>query len=74
MRRLDATGLKCPLPVLKARKLLLGMRAGELLELTTTDAMSVVDIPVFCAQNGHIMISECRRDEGFVFVIEKGPK
>jgi len=73
MRRLDASGLKCPLPVLKARKVLLAMQPGDRLELTTTDAMSVVDIPVFCAQSGHIMVNESRQADGFVFLIERGP-
>ena len=73
MRRLDASGLKCPLPVLKARKALLAMQPGDRLELTTTDAMSVVDIPVFCTQSGHTMVNESRQAEGFVFLIERGP-
>lgn len=70
MRRLDASGLTCPLPVLKARKALLGMAAGERLEVITTDPMSVVDMPVFCAQAGHRIVSEEKRDDRFVFVIE----
>ncbi len=70
MRRLDASGLTCPLPVLKARKALLGMAAGERLEVITTDPMSVVDMPVFCAQAGHRIVAEEKRDDRFVFVIE----
>jgi len=73
MRRLDASGLKCPLPVLKARKALLAMQPGDRLELTTTDAMSVVDVPVFCAQTGHRVVSEQRHSDGFVFILERGP-
>ena len=72
MRRLDASGLTCPLPVLKARKLLIGMRPGETLEVVTTDPMSIVDMPVFCAQAGHAVIREDRREDAFVFVIERG--
>ena len=72
MRRLDASGLTCPLPVLKARKLLIGMRPGDTLEVVTTDPMSIVDMPVFCAQAGHAVIREDRREDGFVFVIERG--
>jgi len=71
-RALDASGLKCPLPVLRARKALIAMKPGDLLELVTTDAMSVVDIPVFCAQAGHRILREDRQDRGFVFVIERG--
>ena len=72
MRRLDASGLSCPLPVLKARKALIGMRPGETLEVLTTDPMSVVDMPVFCAQAGHAIVREERRDEAFLFVIARG--
>ncbi len=72
MRRLDASGLSCPLPVLKARKLLIGMRPGETLEVVTTDPMSIVDMPVFCAQAGHSVVREDRREDGFVFVIVRG--
>jgi tRNA 2-thiouridine synthesizing protein A len=72
MRRLDASGLSCPLPVLKARKALIAMRPGEALEVVTTDPMSVVDMPVFCAQAGHRIIREERRDDAFLFLIERG--
>lgn len=72
MRRLDASGLNCPLPVLKARKALAGLQAAETLELITTDPMSVVDLPVFCSQAGHRILEEKRSGAAFVFVIEKG--
>ena len=73
MKTLDASGLNCPLPVLKARKRLIGMQAGEQLQVITTDAMSVVDMPVFCAQAGHRIVREEKRDGDFVFIIERGP-
>ena len=72
MRQLDASGLTCPLPVLKARKILIGMRPGEVLEVVTTDPMSVVDMPVFCAQAGHAILREEKHDSRFVFTIERG--
>jgi tRNA 2-thiouridine synthesizing protein A len=73
MRTLDTSGLNCPLPVLKARKILMAMAPGETLEVVTTDPMSVVDMPVFCAQAGHDIVREIRGDGHFVFVIERGP-
>jgi tRNA 2-thiouridine synthesizing protein A len=73
MRRVDTSGLACPLPVLKARKALAGMSPAETLEVVTTDPMSIVDMPVFCAQAGHRIVREEKRDGGFVFVIERGP-
>ena len=72
VQALDASGLNCPLPVLKARKLLIAMRPGEVLEVVTTDPMSVVDMPVFCAQAGHTIIREDKEDSRFVFAIERG--
>jgi tRNA 2-thiouridine synthesizing protein A len=72
-RHLDTSGLSCPLPVLKARKILIGMRPGEVLEVVTTDPMSVVDLPVFCAQAGHTIVREEKGDGRFVFVIARGP-
>lgn len=50
---LDATGLLCPLPVLKARKRLSALAPGETLEVWADDPAAVVDIPHFCAQAGH---------------------
>ena len=73
MKTLDASGLNCPLPVLKARKTLIGMGPREQLQVITTDTMSVVDMPVFCAQAGHRIVREEKRDGDFVFVIERGP-
>ena len=74
MRRLDATGLTCPLPVLKARKLLAGMRSAEQLEVLSSDPMSAVDLPVFCVQAGHRLITEEKQGDLFRFVIERGPE
>ena len=53
---LDATGLLCPLPVLKARKKLQSIAVGEVLVLTTDDPAAVVDVPHFCAETGHELV------------------
>jgi len=50
---LDCEGLLCPLPVLRARKRLLAMAAGQVLRVRATDAMAAVDLPHFCAEAGH---------------------
>jgi tRNA 2-thiouridine synthesizing protein A len=50
---LDARDLLCPLPVLKARKRLLLMQPGQVLQVTSTDPAAVIDMPHFCAQSGH---------------------
>ncbi|MEL7117737.1 MAG: sulfurtransferase TusA family protein [Pseudomonadota bacterium] len=54
---LDATGLLCPLPVLKARKRLKAMTPGTVLRITADDPAAVVDVPHFCAEAGHDLLS-----------------
>ena len=50
---IDCAGLLCPLPVLRARKRLMGMAPGAVLRVLATDAMAAIDLPHFCAQAGH---------------------
>lgn len=52
----DATGLLCPLPVLKARKCLQHMTSGQVLRVLASDPAAVVDIPHFCQQSGHHLL------------------
>ncbi len=68
---LDASGLLCPLPVLKARKRLSMLKAGELLRLHTDDPAAVVDVPHFCRESGHEMVRMATEGDGHVFVIRK---
>lgn len=70
---LDLTGLKCPLPALKARKALAQLGVGTRLELRCTDPMSVVDIPVLLQQTGDRLESTARSEAEIIFVIEKMP-
>ncbi len=70
---LDALGLLCPLPVLKARKRLAALPAGAVLRLLTDDPAAVVDVPHFCAEQGHALIETAAHPGGGrVFVIRKG--
>ena len=72
MKKLDLTGLKCPLPVLQTQKALGTMSPGARLQVITTDSMSVIDIPHFCTQNGHGLIETEWMEQGcHRFVIEK---
>lgn len=54
---LDATGLLCPLPVLKAAKRLRSMQPGMVLRLTADDPAAVIDVPHFCSEQGHTLLS-----------------
>ncbi|MEO6300976.1 MAG: sulfurtransferase TusA family protein [Paracoccaceae bacterium] len=60
----DCEGLLCPLPVLRARKVLLGMAVGQVLCVRATDAMARVDLPHFCSEAGHEYLGA--RDEAGV--------
>jgi len=54
---LDAQGLKCPLPVLRARKALRGVTPGETLTILATDTAAMADFRAFCDQAGHEFVS-----------------
>jgi len=68
---LDAEGLLCPLPVLKARKRLEGLRTGETLKLIATDPASVIDVPHFCNEQGHTLLSHEAESGRHVFRIRR---
>jgi tRNA 2-thiouridine synthesizing protein A len=69
--RLDLRGLKCPYPVLKTENRMSLLSTGALVEVETTDPMSAIDIPHFCRENGHVLVSQDKTDNGHRFVIRK---
>ncbi|MEY1555494.1 sulfurtransferase TusA family protein [Yoonia sp. R2331] len=69
---LDATGLLCPLPVLKARKRLEPLRAGQVLRMRADDPAAVVDVPHFCTEAGHALIDQRDDADAQVYLIRKG--
>jgi tRNA 2-thiouridine synthesizing protein A len=62
---IDLTGLLCPLPVLKARKRLASMKSGGILKVLASDPMAAIDMPHFCAEQGHELL-ETARDGGIL--------
>ncbi len=54
-QHIDARGLLCPLPVLKARKRLKSMAKGEVLKLIADDPAAVIDVPHFCNEQGYVL-------------------
>ena len=54
----DARGLLCPLPVLRARRRLEALPPGALLRLLTDDPAALVDVPHFCAETGHTVLAQ----------------
>ena len=67
----DASGLKCPLPVLKARKALQSLTDGDKLRVISTDPASPLDFKHFCNSKGHFLICVEEKEESFEFVIVK---
>ena len=69
---LDATGLLCPMPVLKARKRLKTLEAGQVLRILADDPAAVVDLPHFCVEQGHWLMSQDLDSVPQVYLICKG--
>jgi len=67
---LDAKGLNCPLPILKARKALKEVPAGGTLEILSTDPGSVADFAAFCRQTGNELLEESVDDSVYRFLIK----
>ncbi len=68
---LDAKGLNCPLPILKAKKALKGMGSGQVLEIESTDPGSVADFAAFCNQTGNELMSSGSEGDVYKFEIKK---
>lgn len=68
----DLRGLNCPLPVLRTRKRLAGMKTGARLWIETTDPLAVIDIPAFCLEDGHTLVTSEQAGDGHRFLIERG--
>ena len=68
---LDAKGLNCPLPILKAKKALKGMAAGQVLEIQATDPGSVADFAAFCNQTGNELLSQSSESDVYKFEIKR---
>ncbi len=68
---IDASGLLCPLPVLKARKRLKGMDPGAVLRLITTDPAARIDVPHFCAEAGHTLVETAQQGDTGIYLIRR---
>lgn len=70
-RQLDARGLNCPLPILKAKKTLNDMTSGQVLKIMATDPGSVRDFQAFSKQTGHELMSHAETNAEFTFFMRK---
>jgi len=68
---LDAKGLNCPLPILKAKKTLKGMEAEQILEIVSTDPGSVADFAAFCRATGNELLETSQGEGLFTYYIKK---
>ncbi len=68
---LDASGLNCPLPILRAKKAISALESGQTLKIIATDPGSVKDFEAFCKQTGNELVSSGEEDGKFVFAIKK---
>ena len=69
--QIDLSGMRCPLPVLRTKKALAQIAAGELLCVLTTDPDSREDIPAFIRQAGHLLEDTVTADDKNYFYIRK---
>ena len=70
-QELDASGLNCPLPILRAKKTLAGMDSGQILRIVATDPGSVKDFEAFSKQTGNALLDSGEEGGKFVFRIKK---
>ena len=70
-REVDARGLNCPLPILRAKKVLGDLHAGQVLKVMATDPGSVKDFQAFCKQTGNALLASDTSDSEFVFFMQK---
>ena len=68
-QQLDVTGLKCPLPILRAKKALAALQAGDVLTVLATDAGAPDDFAAFCRQTGHALLASTEDNGVFTLVV-----
>jgi tRNA 2-thiouridine synthesizing protein A len=68
---LDAKGLNCPLPILRAKKAIAELSSGQVLKIIATDPGSVKDFEAFCKQTGNTLMSSAEAGGAFEFMIKK---
>lgn len=70
-QELDASGLNCPLPILRAKKAIAGLESGQVLRIIATDPGSVKDFEAFAKQTGNELLESGEEGGKFVFLLKK---
>jgi TusA-related sulfurtransferase len=68
---LDATGLACPMPLLKTKRALNGMQSGQQLRVLATDQGTVRDFRVFAQQSGHLLLESSETNGVYSYLFQK---
>ncbi len=68
---LDTSGLNCPMPILRAKKALKELQAGDILRVTSTDPGSVKDFESFAKQTGNELLESTTEGESFIYRLKK---
>ncbi len=68
---LDATGLACPMPIVKTKKALAGMASGQVLRVLSTDPDSVADMQTFAEHTGNALLASSQANDRFIFLLKK---
>ena len=69
--KFDATGLNCPLPILRSKKVLSKMASGDVLYVISTDSGSVKDFDAFCKQTGNVLLESSEAEGKYHYYIKK---
>ena len=69
--KVDARGLNCPLPILKAKKALAAMESGQLLKVLATDTGSLRDFQAFAKQTGNELVEQQTLDNEFIHILRR---
>ena len=70
-KQVDARGLNCPLPILKAKKALAELLSGQVLEVLCTDAGSVGDLQAFTKQTGHELVEQRTGGDEYIHLLRR---
>ena len=70
-KELDATGLNCPLPILRTKKVIGELGSGQVMKIVATDPGSLKDFEAYCRQTGNELLESSEEQGKFVFFIRK---
>jgi len=70
-KELDARGLNCPLPILRAKKSLNDMQSGQVLKIVATDPGAVKDFQAFAKQTGNALLQHAEAQKEFIFFMKR---